>query len=306
MAMTQKRIRTNLRGIFCPIVTPFSRRGDLDEKRFQENLAKYSGLGLGGFVVSGSTGEMPYLTARERLRLVELARPVIRPPELLLVGTRFESTRETLLASREAFQRGADAVLALTPNYFKSRMDSPTLIAHYRALADQLKRPILIYNIPQFTGVRMEPRALAALARHPNIVGVKESSGDLAYLRAVLRAVPRDFRVMTGAGQIILEALKAGSAGGILGQSNFVPELCIALYDAFCAKRLKLAAELQRRLMPLVQKINAEQGVPGIKVAAELCGYAGGDPRAPLRPVTAAGRRSIQAALREAREGLAF
>jgi 4-hydroxy-2-oxoglutarate aldolase len=304
--MNQKLVKARLCGIFCPIVTPFNRRGAIDEKRFQENLKKQSGRGLGGFVVSGSTGEMPYLSASERLRLTELARPHIPPEELLLVGTGFESTRETLRVSREAFARGADAVLALTPNYFKSRMDSAALVAHYRTLADQLKRPVIVYNIPQFTGVRMEPRALAALARHPQIIGVKESSGDLAYLRLVLRAVPRSFRVMTGAAQIILEAFKAGSAGGILGQSNFAPDLCIGLYDAFCRKHRKVAAELQARLMPLVQKISTPYGVPGIKAAADLCGYAGGDPRPPLLPVGGAARRSIQAALHEARQGLAF
>jgi 4-hydroxy-2-oxoglutarate aldolase len=306
MLMTRKQIIANLRGIFTPVATPFNRRGDIDEKRFEENLRKYAGIGLGGVLVSGSTGEMPYLLAAERLRLVELARPIIRPPELLLVGAGFESTRETLRVSREAVQRGADAVLILTPNYFKSRMTSETLIAHYRSLADQLRRPVIVYNIPPFTGIRMEPRALAALARHPNIIGVKESSGDLQYLKSVLRAVPSGFRVMTGAAQIILEALKAGSAGGILGQANYVPDLCIGLYEAFSRGQMKLAGELQQRLMPLVQKINVPYGVPGIKAALEMCGYAGGNPRPPLMPVNAAARRVVQSALREAREGLAL
>jgi 4-hydroxy-2-oxoglutarate aldolase len=304
--MTPKETCANLQGIFLPVVTPFNRRGDIDEKRFEENLGKYTRIGLGGVVVSGSTGEMPYLAAAERLRLVELARRILRPPELLISASGFESTRKTLRVSREAMARGADAVLIITPNYFKSRMDSPTLVAHYRSLADHLPRPVIVYNIPQFTGVRMEPRAIAALARHPNIIGMKESSGDLAYLRALLRSVPQKFRILTGAGQIILDALKAGAAGGILGQANFAPDLCIGLYEAFCHKRLKLSRELQQRLLPLVQKISVAHGVPGIKAAAELRGYAGGNPRPPLLPVSAATRRGIRATLREALEGLAF
>jgi 4-hydroxy-2-oxoglutarate aldolase len=306
MPITRKQIIANLRGIFAPVVTPFNRRGDIDEKRFKENLRKYAGVGLGGVVVSGSTGEMPYLAPAERLRLVELARPIIHPPELLIVGAGFESTRETIRVSREAIERGADAVLILTPNYFKSRMTSETLIAHYRSLADQLRRPVIIYNIPPFTGVRMESRALATLARHPNIIGLKESSGDLQYLKSVLRAVPQEFRVMTGAAQIILEALKAGSAGGILGQSNYVPQICLGLYEAFSRGQMKLAGDLQQRLMPLVQRINTPYGVSGIKAALDMCGYAGGNPRPPLLPVNPAARRVIQSALREAREGLAL
>jgi dihydrodipicolinate synthase/N-acetylneuraminate lyase len=304
--MTRHEIIANLRGVFPPVVTPFNRRGDIDEKRFEENLRRYSRIGLGGVVVSGSTGEMPYLAASERLRLVELARRIVRPPELLIVGTGFESTRETLRVSREAAARGADVVLVVTPNYFKSRMDSRVLVAHYRGLADRLTRPLIIYNIPPFTGVRMEPRAIATLARHPNIIGVKESSGDFRYLRSVLRVVPREFRVMTGAAQIILDALKAGSAGGILGQANFVPDLCIGLYEAFCRKRWKEAREQQQRLMPIIQNITAVYGVPGIKAALDLCGYVGGDPRPPLLPVGAGAKRLIRAALHQSREGLAF
>jgi 4-hydroxy-2-oxoglutarate aldolase len=304
--VTRPQIIANLKGVFPPVVTPFDRRGEIDEKRFEENLRRYSGIGLGGVVVSGSTGEMPFLSGPERLRLVELARRIVRPPELLIVGAGFETTRETVQLGREAVARGADVLLIVTPNYYRPRMDSPTLIAHYRALADQLPRPIIIYNIPQFTGVRMEPGAIAALARHPNIIGLKESSGDIKYLRSILSLVPHNFRVLTGSALIFLAALGAGCAGGVLGQADFAPDLCIALFEAFCHKRLKTARELQQRLQPLVQKISAIYGVAGIKAALDLCGYAGGNPRLPLLPASAGARRVIQAALRESREGLAF
>ena len=304
--MTRQQIIANLRGIFPPVVTPFDRRGDADEGRFQENLRRYTGIGLSGIVVAGSTGEAPYLTDRERLRLVELARQIVRPPELVIVGTGLESTRQTLRLSREAVARGADALLILTPNYYKSRMDTPILIAHYRTLGDQLARPVIIYNIPQFTGIRMAPEAIAPLAHHPNIVGLKESSGDLAYLRAILRKVRRTFHVLTGSGLIFLEALRAGAVGGVLGQAGFAPDLCVGVYEAFRQRRLKTARELQNRLVPLVEKISALYGVPGVKAALDLCGYAGGNPRPPLEPLGAGPRRVIAAALKGARAGLAF
>jgi 4-hydroxy-2-oxoglutarate aldolase len=304
--MTRTEILTNLKGVFPPAVTPFNRKGGIDEKRFEENLRRYSGIGLGGVLVSGSTGEMPYLSAAERLRLVELARRIIRPPELLLVGTGLETTRGSLELSREAIKRGADVVLVVTPHYYKPRMDTQTLVTHYRTVADGLRRPLVIYNIPPFTGIRMEPRALATLARHPNIVGVKESSGDLEYVKQILKTVPRSFRVLSGSAKIYLASLAAGAAGGVLGQADFAPDLCIALDEAFRHGQMKQAQDFQARLLPLVEKISIPFGGPGIKAALDLCGYAGGNPRPPLLPASADQKRIIQGALKKSRAGLDF
>jgi 4-hydroxy-2-oxoglutarate aldolase len=306
--MTHKEIVANLMGIFPPVVTPFNKRGDIDEGQFCENLRRYAGVGLSGIVVAGSTGEAPYLAERERLRLAELARDIVRPPELLIAGTGLECTRETVRLSREAVARGADAVLVLTPNYFKSRMNSALLVSHFRAVADSLRRPVIIYNIPQFTGVRMEPSAIALLSRHQNVVGLKESSGDLKYFRSILRAVKQnghpEFRVLSGAASIMLDALRAGAAGGVLGQANFAPELCVSLYEAFRQGRRKAAMELQQRLMPLVHRISILFGVSGIKAALDLCGYHGGPLRSPLVALSAANRRIVAGAIREAHAGL--
>ncbi len=302
--MTRSEILANLKGVFPPAVTPFNRRGGIDEKAFTENLRRYTGVGLGGVLVSGSTGEMPYLSGKERLRLVELARQIVRPPELLLVGTGKETTRASLELSREALALGADVVLVVTPHYYKPRMDTPTLLAHYRAIADGIRGPLVIYNIPPFTGVRVEPAALGALARHPNIVGVKESSGDFEYVKQILKVLPKNFHVLSGSAKIYLRSLDAGAKGGVLGQADFAPDLCIALDESFRQGRRKVAQEFQDRLLPLVEKISLPFGVPGIKAAMDLVGYAGGSPRPPLLPVSGAQRRIIQEALRQARTGL--
>ena len=304
--MTSKQILAQLKGIFPPVVTPFDRRGEVDEGRFRENLRKYVDVGLGGIVVTGSTGEAPYLTERERLRLVELAREIVRPPEILIVGTGLESTRETLRLSREAITRGADALLVVTPNYYKPKMDAAALTAHYRAVADGVRRPALVYSIPQFTGVHIDAATIAALSRHPNIAGLKESSGNLAFVREVLRKVRPGFRVLVGSVQILLDSLKAGATGAVLGQATFAPELCVGVYEAFCQGRMKAARELQQRLLPLAQKISTPYGVAGVKAALDLSGYHGGFPRSPLVPLDAAARRSITGALKEARQGLEF
>ncbi len=304
MKSIPKSLAARFAGIFPPLVSTFDRQGAFDEGRFRENLSHLAGAGLSGVLIAGSTGEAPHLTARERLRQVELARRVVRAPQMLLVGTGLGSARETLELSREAVQRGADALLIVTPNYYRSRMDAAALGAYYRFLADRLPRPVIVYHIPQFTGVRMAPETVAALARHPGILGMKDSSGDLAFVRAVLRRVPRRFRVVVGAGSILLDVLRAGAVGGIIGQSNFAPELCVGLYEAFRRGRSKVARDLQARLAMLVRETSGPYGVAGIKTAMDLCGYAGGAPRLPLLPLGAAARKRIAAALRQARAGL--
>lgn len=306
--MTRKEIANRIEGIFPPVLTPFNARGDIDEARFCENLQRYAGTGLSGIVVAGSTGEAPYLTESERLRLTELAREIVKPPEILIVGTGLESTRGTIRLSREAVARGADAILVLTPNYFRSRMNSNLLVPHFRAIADSVRRPIIIYNIPQFTGVRMDPAALATLSRHQNIAGLKESSCDLKYLHSILRTIKQKgrpaFRVLCGSALIQLEALRAGAVGGVLGQADFVPELCVGLYESFLQGRMKTAKEFQQRLIPLAQIISVQYGVSGIKAAADFCGYHGGTPRPPLKPLHASDRQIVIGAVREARAGL--
>jgi 4-hydroxy-2-oxoglutarate aldolase len=302
--MTNKQIVDNLKGIFPPVVTPFNRRGDVDEKWFRENLQKYAGIALGGVVVAGSTGEGLYLNEAERLRLVEIARDVVSPPELLLVGTGLESTRETIRLSHEAIARGADALLVLPPHYYKPKMDAPALIAHFEALASKVKRPVVLYSIPQFTGINMEVGTIASLSCHPNIVGLKESSGNLPFVKMILRKAAPGFRVLVGSVTILLDALRAGAAGAVLGQACFAPELCVGVYEAFCRGQAKTAHELQQRLFPLAQKISLPFGVSGVKAALDLSGYHGGLPRSPLLPLSAESRHRVSAALREARAGL--
>ena len=302
--MTRKEIIRSLQGMFVPVVTPFNRRGEIDEGLFRENLQKLAGIGLAGVLVAGSTGEAPYLEEGERLRLVEVARGLVRPPEILIVGTGLESTAATVRLSQEAVARGADALLVLPPNYYKSKMDADTLAAHYRTVARKVERPVIFYSIPQFTGLHLEPSTIGKLSQIPNLVGLKESSGDIQFVRVILRRVRPGFRVLVGSVAILNEALRAGAVGAVLSQANFAPELCVGLYQAFLQKKRKTALEFQERLLPLARKIALPLGVPGVKAALDLSGYAGGFPRAPLAPLGPAARESVAAALREARRGL--
>jgi 4-hydroxy-2-oxoglutarate aldolase len=222
-----------------------------------------------------------------------------------MVGTGLESTNATVKLSREAVARGADALLVLTPNYYKPRMDSAALVAHYRRVAAGVTRPVLIYSIPQFTGLEVDPATIVQLSRLPNVVGLKESSGKLDFVRAVQRKVRPGFRVLVGAVSIFYDALRAGAVGAVLGLANFAPSLGVGLYQAVLHRRAKEARDLQQRLLTLGQKIALPYGVAGIKAALDLCGYHGGTPRLPLLPASVQAKRQIAAALREANAGLA-
>ena len=304
--MKSNPVLARLHGIIPPMITPFNRRGGVDEGAFRENLARYTGIGLAGVMVAGTTGEAPFLTAAERLRLTETARSAIRSDELLVTGTGLESSRETILLSREAAARGADVLLVVTPGYYKSQMGGPSLLAHYRAVANAVPRPVLIYSIPQCTGVRIPVETLRSLARHSNVAGLKESSGDLDYVRNVLGSVPRRFKVFSGSLKILPDVLRAGGAGGIVGQADFAPELCVAFYRAFRNGQSELAESLFARLLPLATEVNLKYGTPAVKAAMDLSGLRGGDPRSPLLPLAAATRREVARVLKAARSGLAL
>ena len=297
--MTSKQALAHLKGVFVPVVTPFNRRGEIDESAFCSNVRRYVQQGFDGVLVAGSTGEGPFLSEPERLRLVELARPLIPAPQLLLVGTGVETTRQTIHLSKEAVNRGADLLLVLTPGYFKNRMDSAALTAHFSAIGDAVRRPVLIYSIPQFTGVNIDPPTIGRLSRHGNIAGLKESSGNMEFLREVLQKSAAGFHVLAGSALIMLDALQAGACGAVLGPANYIPDLCLRIYRLYLQGELEAAREIQQRISPLVREVNVGAGIPGIKFALDLCGYKGAKPRAPLLPLRPAEERKVAAALRK-------
>ena len=295
--LSRQKVLSNLRGILVPIVTPMDADGRILYRAFEENLRHMQRLPLAGFVVGGSTGELPFLRSDERLKLFAAARRIVRPPQLVVAVTGLESTVETLRLSLAAEREGADCLLVITPHYFRPKMTTTVLRVHYETLADAVTAPLAIYSIPQFTGVKMEAAAIGALSRHPNIVGIKESSGDLSYLRQILRRTVPDFRVWTGSPPLLMKALKMGAAGGILGVVNYVPELCLDISAACRKKQWEKAGKLQRKLTKLNQTVNLPFGVPGAKAAMDYRGWAGGMPRAPLLPLTPEERLIVEKAV---------
>ncbi len=272
-------------GIFTPIITPFQSDDTLDEAGLRSNVLRWMGTSLDGLVVLGSNGEAPQLDDAEADRIVDLVRQHVPAGRPLIAGTGRESTRETIAATRRAAAAGVDAVLVRTPSFFKSQMTTDVFVRHYTDVADASTVPVLLYNVSMFTGVNLQPDAVERLAVHPNIVGMKESGSDIAQIAEFVSRTPDDFTVLAGSATTFVHALCAGCDGAILALAALVPDACAELVRLVRESRLDEARTLQRRLLPIAKSVGGTYGVPGLKAALHLLGFASGPPRPPLRPV---------------------
>lgn len=270
-----------LRGVIPPLVTPFRADGDLDLPAFEANVEALSAHELAGFLVLGSNGEAASLDAEEKRALVAAARRR-SGSRFLLVGTGLESTRGTIGLTRAVADLGADAVLVLTPHYYKTRMSPEALRRHFEAVADASPVPVYLYSVPAFTGLPWPPGLASTLAAHPRIAGMKESSGDVGLLSSIVSSVPASFEVACGNAPVFYPALCVGVAGGVLAVANCSPRPAIALWRAFVEGDHPRARRLQEALAPLATAVTATHGVAGLKVAMDMVGLRGGRVRAPL------------------------
>jgi 4-hydroxy-2-oxoglutarate aldolase len=285
-----------LDAVFPPMATPFA-NGEVDTGAIASNIGRWMTTGLGGVVALGTNGEAALLDEEESDRVIGAAREAVPRGRVLIAGTGRESTRATVAASRRAAALGADVVLVRTPSFFKSRMTTDAFVAHYTAVADASPVPVLLYNYPALTGVNVSPEAVARLAAHGNVAGMKETGSDMAQLAAFTDAAPEGFAVIAGSAPTLYAALCLGATGGILAVACVVPDLCVALHQAVRDGRHADARELQRRLTPLAKLVTTGHGVPGLKAAMHLAGYAAGDPRPPLAPAPPSAIEEIRSAL---------
>jgi len=285
-------------GIFAALTTPFI-EGDPALDRFKANIRRYNAFGLEGYVVLGSTAENVSLSDEESADLVRAARETAAPGKRLIIGTARESTKLTIDFTRRMADLGAEAALVRTPAYYKSRLDAEALRRHFTAVADASPIPVLLYNIPQNTGVAIDSPLVVELSRHPNIAGIKDSSGNLAAVSEVVPQAVRDFDFILGAGSIVLPALLMGASGAILAVANAAPALCVELYREFEQGHLEEARKIQEALVPLNRAVVSVYGIAGLKYALDLQGYFGGLPRLPLRPVSDKGKAEIETLLKD-------
>ncbi len=293
-----------LEGIYAPVPTPFEKNGsdEIAWGAYRENLEKWKRSPLAGLVVCGSNGELPFLDSQERAALTKAARDVMgegADRKKIVTGTHYASAKHTVECSKMAADAGADATLLLPPHYFKGQ-GMPSVIAYFEKVADMSPIPIVLYNMPGNTGVNMDVATVMRLADHPNIIGIKDTAGDmtqLAYL--AMRGAP-DFSVFCGSGNYLLPALTLGIVGGTLAVSNIYPGACAKLVEAFRANRMEEACDLQRRIMKVSDAVTRKWGVPALKVAMDKKGFYGGPCRLPLLPLDDATARKVADILDEA------
>jgi 4-hydroxy-2-oxoglutarate aldolase len=271
-----------LGGVIPPITTPFQ-DGKLALDKLRGNFKKWEKTGLSGYLVLGSNGEAVYLNEKEKAKFMEASRDSIPKTKTMIVGTGMESTQETIRFTNQAARIGADFGLIVTPYYFKGSMKPQILHDHFVAVADSSQMPILLYNVPQFTGVNMEPDLVAKLCSHPNIVGIKDSSGNIEQLCQIVSLVQKGFAVFVGSAPVFFPALCIGATGGILAVANATPEECVRIHNLFRKGKMTEALTLQNRLTPLAKAVTVKHGIGGLKMAMDLAGYFGGDPRPPLQ-----------------------
>lgn len=277
-----------LQGILAPVVTTFQGNGDVDLEAFASNVRAHLAAGLHGVVVTGSTGEAALLDDGERKALVETARDAVPSDRLLLAGTGAESTRAAVRLTKMAAAAGADGVLVVAPHYYGSAMSVTALANHYRWIADASPVPVVLYNIPKYMHYALAPGLVAELATHGNIVGIKDSSGDLDLLATYINSQSPHFTVMTGNGGTVQPALAMGARGGILAVSLFAPMLALGVYDAMRRGDVSTAKAMQDTLKPISGRIVGDLGIAGVKAALDRIGLHGGPVRPPLTPLSAA------------------
>ncbi len=269
-------------GVFIPVPTPF-RGEEVAPERLKANLWRWNQTDLAGYVILGSTGEFPLLTEAERDRVLVAAREAIPGEKAFIAGTGADSTQITIHRTKRAAEIGAAAAIVITPHYYKKSFAHPQAqIRHYLAVADASPIPVLLYNFPQNTGINLEPETVARIAEHPNVRGIKDSSGNIPQAGQIIHQTPKSFHVLVGAGAALLPSLAIGSSGGILALANIAAREYCEVYVLARQGRWDEAREIAYRLMVPDRSVYDRYGIGGLKAALDLQGFYGGPCRAPL------------------------
>src|SRR5580658_1771474 len=288
---------TKLHGIFTPIATPFDHKGDLYRVKVQHNVEKWNKTPLAGYAVCGSTGESVHLPTEEKVKMWEWAAEYADSSKLLIAGTGVESVRETVCLTNRAAELGYKVAMVRTPHYYKNLVNQcAAQVLYFRAVADQAKIPVLIYNWPQATGVDIMPEAVAMLSEHPNIIAIKESSGSLEKVMQMIRETRQGFQVLTGSAPTLAPHLAVGCVGAVLAFANAAPFATISIWEPHRTREAAAALDWQNRIARAAQLVTVKYGVPGLKYAMDLNGYYGGPPRLPLTVLRPEQQREIETA----------
>jgi 4-hydroxy-2-oxoglutarate aldolase len=289
-----------LQGIFPPITTPFDHNGDIYLSKIEHNVQKWNLTALSGYVVMGSTGESVHCTPEEKFTVWEHVAKHAAPEKLLIAGTGVESVRETVWLTNRAAEMGYKAAMVRTPHYYKNLINNTAgQLLYYRAVADHSKLPLIIYNWPQITGVDIPVEAVVALSEHPNVIAIKESSGNLEKVMQLIREVKHGFQVLVGSAPTLWPSLLMGACGAILAYANAAPYSTIAIWEAYRTREEAAGLDWQNRIGRAAALVTSKYGVPGLKYAMDLNGYYGGPPRLPLCVPTPQAKKEIEEAFKD-------
>jgi 4-hydroxy-2-oxoglutarate aldolase len=300
--MSEKNLETGnqmlqLNGIYPPVPTPFDKDGNVYHEALQQNIKALSQFDLRGFVVLGSNGEFILLNQREKIEVMAAARAAIPGDKLMIAGTGCSSTGETIELTQKAAEIGADAALVLTPFYYKKLMTPSSLIAFFNTVADMSEIPILVYNMPACTGIDLDAEAVAVMAEHPNIIGIKDSSGNVTKMAAIREKAGPGFQVLAGSAGFLLPALSVGAIGGVMALANIAPSQSVGIYRFYQEGRRQEARELQVQMVPVNTAVTSGWGVPALKSAMDTIGLYGGPVRLPLQPLDKDIKKQLDAIL---------
>ena len=272
-------------GVFAPITTPFDEKGEVAYDKLIENMKFYSGSRLKGYLALGSNGENKSLSNSEKEKVLSTIIKHKGANQFVMAGCIFESTKETIEFAKIAEGLGNDYITLLPPSYFKKEMTDPVLLRYFSDVANSVKKPCLVYNAPQFCGGTVLSTSLIKdLAKHPNIVGVKDSS-NAANIEGFLFAVRDIFNVIPGSANFFMNALFMGANGGVISLANVFPDLTCDLYDLVIARKYEEAFKLNEKVIQTNKTVSGTGGVAAVKYAMDLAGLYGGLPRLPLLPL---------------------
>lgn len=286
-----------LHGIFAPLTTPYAGDGSVSLAHLRNNIARYNKTGLAGYAMNGSTGESVLQLWDDIYRMWETAREAAAPNKILIAGTGAESTSETIEHTNRAASLGYPVALVRTPSFYKPAMSESALAEHYVRVADAAKIPILVYSVPVFTHIAVEAPLVARVSKHPNIVGMKDSSGSVQGIADIIAAVPKEFQTLAGSASTLYESLEKGAVGAILALACAFPDLCVEIYEAARAGDKVRAHSLAQKLIAPAKMFGPQYGIAGLKYALDRLGYHGGAPRGPLWPVDTSAQAEIDTML---------
>ena len=291
-----------IKGVIPPMITPFAENGDVDYDKHVSNVKAWNEYELAGYLVLGSNSETVYLTEEEKLRLIELTVKNKKDEKVVMVGTGMESTRATIELTNKAAKLGADCALLITPFYYAEKMNNEAQIKYYQEVADNVDIPVLIYNVTKYTHINISPKAVEVLAKHPNIIGMKDSSGSVPQLIQFKKAIQgQEFNLLVGTASVWYPALTLGIEASIMALANCCPRECVDVQKEYDNGNDDKARELYERVFPVNSAVTGKFGIAGLKYACDLLGFQGGFVRKPMLQITKEEKRELKEVLSKAK-----